>query len=329
MRLSKIFALVVVVGSAGVGTLGTVACGSDTGSGGSGGGTNTSTGDECAVDCDANKGIASDCVAITDNSAETKFGLRMSQIVINKPDKLTSEKNALIGGLIDDGVTMNLGDACNLKGSGTFSWLLQFDTATQKLITGGAIPTTDPTAGYCFVNQMLDTTQVAPITVDAPIDADGKFSVTKGDKVVVPIFVGTVDTFVLLPLRDAKITNAQISADNNCIGKYNSDTLKTADGCQPTADVSRYTNGGSIDAYITLEDADATVITSTKASLCVLLTGDTDGAKPAHCKRDANGKLIAKGDWCDATNSAGGCQDSFQLGADFAASAVKITGDCK
>jgi hypothetical protein len=43
-----------------------------------------------------------------------------------------------------------------------------------------------------------------------------------------------------------------------------------------------------------------------------------------------NGKIDYQGEWCDATNSAADatCADAVQLGAEFAASAVKINGGC-
>ena len=335
MRLSKVFALV-VSGLVGVVALSTVGCdgGGDgqggsgatgaTGGGGTGGGTGGSE-NPCDPACDANAGIKSDCIAIVDNTDQESFGLRMSQLTLAKPAALT---NAVVAGLIESGVTMNLKD-CNLTGDGTFSWLMQFDTAGGKLKTGGAKPVADPTMGYCFVNETLGTTPVAPITVDATLDADGKFSVMTGGDVVVPIFLGSETDYVLLPLRDAKLINVTVSADHNCIGKYNADKLLPADSCEPTAEVPRYTNAGTLDAYITLADADDVPISSLGQSLCVLLTGDPgDGGNPKKCSRDAMGKIVAKGDWCAATNTAGGCQDSLQVAGSFAASAVQITGDC-
>jgi hypothetical protein len=44
---------------------------------------------------------------------------------------------------------------------------------------------------------------------------------------------------------------------------------------------------------------------------------------PAKCKRDAGGKIMFQGDWCQATDSAS-CKDSVKLKANFAASAVKL-----
>jgi len=328
MRLSTVFALL-VSGSLGLAAM-TSACGGGGGETGGGGstGTTTNTGPACAAECDANKGIKSDCIAIEDNSSADVYGLRMAQIVITKPSALTYEGNPIVSQLIDSGVTMNLED-CNLTGDGTFSWLLQFDTTTGKLKTGGALPAKDPTAGYCFVNQMLGGTDVKPLVVDAKPDADGKFSVDVGGDVIVPIFLGSADDFVLLPLRDAKIINATVSADHNCIGKYNADKLDPAFSCEPDGDVERFENGGRLTGYILLEAADAVIIKALKTSLCVVLTADPGmGNDPKLCTRDANGQIIAKGDWCSTTNAADGCQDSLALNANFAASAVQINGDC-
>ena len=161
-----------------------------------------------------------------------------------------------------------------------------------------------------------------------PPDADGKFSVAVGGNVVVPIFLTDENNYVLLPLSNAKIINATLSADHNCIGKYNADKLDPANQCLPP----EFTNAASLDAYITLEDADTVPIESLGKSLCALLTKTDDGGTPKKCPRDAGtNKITSKGDWCSTTDAAAtaDCADAFKLGADFAASAVKITGDCK
>lgn len=329
MRLSKLFALV-VSGFGAVVLSGVAGCdGSSDGSGGGGsGGGTTSSEPTCDPACDANKDIASECVAIVDNKDATKYGLRMAQLTLEKPAALA---NPLIAGIIDDGVTMNLED-CFLTGNGTFSWLLEFDSATGKLKTGGAEPAKDPTAGYCFVNTTLDGTPVAPLVVDAAPDASGKFSVTVGGDVVVPIFLTDTSDYILLPLREAKIIDATLTSDQNCIGKFNSATLDTVDACEPAGEVTRFENGATLDAYITLEDADAVRIAALPGnkSLCTLLTGETSADDDAVCPRDADGKITSKGDWCSTTNAAAdaACADAYKLGAKFAATAVKINGDC-
>ncbi len=336
MRLSKLFALV-VSGFGAIVLMGVAGCdgssdgsggsgGSGGGNGGSGGGTTTG-GAACDPACDANKGIASQCVAIVDNKDAAKYGLRMSQLTLEKPAALA---NPLIAGIIDDGVTMNLED-CFLTGDGTFSWLLEFDSATGKLKTGGAEPAKDPTAGYCFVNTTLGGQTVAPLVVDAAPDATGKFSVTVGGDVVVPIFLTDVTDFILLPLREAKIIDAVLTSDQNCIGKFNADKLDAVDVCEPAGDVTRFENGATLDGYITLEDADAVKIAAlSNKSLCTLLTGEASADDDSVCPRDGAGKITSKGDWCSTTNAAAdaACADAYKLGAKFAATAVKINGDC-
>lgn len=338
MRLNSVFAFVVSA-SLGALALTSIGCGDGSGSSAGGGGSSSTGGSTggsgastaaspCDPQCDANKGIKSACVAIEDNSAATTWGLRMSQLTIKAPAELTAEKNPVVAGIIAKGVIMNLTD-CNLNGNGTFSWLLQFDSATGKLKTGGATIQADPSQGYCFVNGMLPGSDqvITPLTVDAAPDASGKFSVEVGGDVVVPIFLTDITNYVLLPLKNAKIINATLSADHNCIGKYNADTLDPANQCLPP----EFTNDASLDGYITLEDADGVKVESLKKSLCALLTKEDNG-DPTYkqCPKDANGKITSKGDWCSTTDAAAtaDCADAFKLGADFAASAVKITGDC-
>lgn len=308
-------------GTAGTGGTSTGGAGGAGGAGGMGGSGGAGA---CEPQCDAVAGIPSECVAIADNTGKTQFGLRMAQITLQKPTALTSP---LVASLIEDGVTMNL-PTCNLTGNGAFSWLLELDTGTGTLKTGGALPVADPTAGYCFLNQMLGTTQVSPLVVDAAPDAGGTIDVAVGGDVVVPIFLGDVSSYVLLPLRDFQIFDTKLSADQSCVGVYNADQLLLRDSCEPAGDVDRFTEAGTIDAFITLEDADAINIDPLAQSLCVFLTGDAGAGSPKKCTRDANMQIIAKGDWCAATNSAGGCQDSFQVAGTFAASAVQINGDC-
>lgn len=278
---------------------------------------------ECAA-------VKSDCLALTDNASKTAdVGLRISQLSITKPDALAK---GAVKGIVSTGVTMNLDD-CNLQGNGTFSWLLDFDIANKKLTTGGAKPVTDPRGGYSFVNETVKGFDLKPLTLDAPV-TDGAFSASApGTTLIVPIYLdaGASDV-VLLPLHDVAIKNATLSSDNNCIGKYNADTLDPVNSCLPddSAGQSYFTDGASLDGFVTIEESDTVIVSALNQSLCVLLSGDAsangNGASPNQCKRDANNKIELKGDWCAATNAAAtaDCADAFQLGASFAASAVKI-----
>jgi hypothetical protein len=94
-----------------------------------------------------------------------------------------------------------------------------------------------------------------------------------------------------------------------------------------------FISGGSLDAYLSLEDADTVPVSFLGQSLCVLLTEDAGayGYKPVGssttvCKRDASGKILFQGNWCSLTNDAAtaACADAMHVSAQFAASSVKI-----
>ncbi len=308
------------------GTGGATSTGGAGGTGGGTGGGGAGGAGLCDPQCAANQGISSECVAIVDNAGKSQFGLRVAQLALQKPAALTSP---LVGSILEDAVTINLPD-CNLTGNGTFSLLLELDTAAGTLKTGGAKPVADPTAGYCFVNEPLGGTPVTPLVVDAAPDAGGTIDVAMGGDVVLPIFLGGVSDFILLPIRDLRYLQTVLSADQGCIGVYNANQLLPEDSCEPAGDVERFTNAGALDGHITLEDADTIIISALGQSLCVLLTGDPgDGGSPKKCARDpGTGMIIAKGDWCSPTNTPGGCMDAFQITGNFAASAVQINGDC-
>lgn len=275
--------------------------------------------------------VDSECVALVDNREEPTFGLRMSQLTITKPDILAGPT---IGKIVSDAVRMNL-QQCHFNGTGTFSWLLEFDSAAGTVRTGGALPQADPTKGYCFVDTMIGAFPIQPITVAAPI-AGGKFNADVGD-LIVPIFLSTDlnSTPITLPLHKAKLTNGTLSADNNCIGRYNAEGLDPDNLCLADENNPAFFNGAELTAFITIEEADEVEVEDLAQSLCVILSGDPgsygDGGDPInHCLRDASDTITLKGDWCSATNSpaTADCDDAFLLGAEFAASGVKITGIC-
>ena len=83
--------------------------------------------------------------------------------------------------------------------------------------------------------------------------------------------------------------------------------------------------------FFVLAEADTVDVPVLGSSLCVLLSGDAqgfgDGGTPvAHCKRDAAGKILFKGDWCAATDapSTPGCEDALRFSARFAAQGATI-----
>jgi hypothetical protein len=298
---------------------------------GTGGGTSTSTGgimDPCSPGGSC-PGVKSECLALTDYTDKTQFTLRMADLTLTAPPALSA---GTVAGIFKSGITINLKE-CNLDGGGTFSWLLQFDTALGVLKAGGAKPTLTPTAGYSFVNEMIGGFAIAPLVTYAPIK-DGKFTMAMGADLTIPIYLDAKATSViLLPLHAAKLSGT-LSADNNCIGKYNSKGLLPADNCIGPKEIPAFigadgkaNSDGTLDGFITLEDADKVMVDLLKQSLCVILSGDSaqfgDGGTPLRCKRDAGGKIVFQGDWCTATNDAA-CKDAVHLVAGFSASGVKV-----
>jgi hypothetical protein len=326
MRFRKAFVVLGMGALAGAGAL--AGCSDD--DGGTDGTTTGGQSASCAQTAPLCTAVDSECVALLDNKEKTTFGLRMSQLTITKPDILAG---VTIGKIVSDAVRMNL-QQCHLNGTGTFSWLLEFNTTTGTVRTGGALPQTDPTKGYCFVDTTVGDFHIQPIEVDAPI-TDGRFEADVGD-LIVPIYLGSDPgvTPITLPLHQAKLTDGSLSTDNNCIGTYNAEGLDPENLCLPDAEHPAFLNGATLDGFITIEEADQVDVEDLGQSLCVILSGNAavygDGGNPARCKRDANNAITLEGDWCADTNSAGtaDCHDAFLLGAQFAASGVEITGIC-
>ena len=311
----------------------TVGCGGNGGEGGSGpgGGSNNSssatgsTGFPCSPKASC---VAADkeCLGLVDN-ASGKAGLRMSHLDLTKPEALTKGvvKNVVLGAVVP-----NI-PSCNVQGTATFNWLIQFDSATNKVKSGGAKPVADPTKGYAFLDETINGLAVKPFETDLTVGADGKFSMAMGVDLVVPIFLDAMgNSAVLLPLHQARLINGTLSESKNCIGKYNAEGLSPANNCLGDTTTPTFLTAAELDGYITLEEADGVEISSLGQTLCVLLSGDAskygDGGTPNKCKR-TNNVIDFKGDWCASTNKAAdaNCSDATALGAKFAASSVLIT----
>jgi hypothetical protein len=335
MRLSNVLLVLSLGGIGASGAL--VGCGSDstTGTPGTGGEATTSssstTGSGATDPCTPGAscpGAKSECLGLEDYTGKTQFTLRMADLTLTAPAPLAV---GTVSNVVKGGVTLGLME-CNLLGTGTFSWLLQFDTTTGKLTAGGAKPAADPTLGYSFVKEKIGAFDIAPLVTDAPIK-EGKFAMAMGADVTVPIYLDVKATsVVLLPLHAAKLAGT-ISSDNNCIGKYNSKGLQPGDNCASTKDVPAFIGAdgksdsdGTLEGYITLEEADTVIISALNQSLCVVLSGDTvqfgDGGMPiTKCKRDGASKIMFQGDLC--STAGGTCKDAVQLKANFSASSVK------
>jgi hypothetical protein len=306
---------------------------------GSGTGTGTGTGPGMTKGCSPTSACGSPhdavaCLGLVDNKGLTKFGLRMTELDLTAPAALTTGSVATtVGG----GVAPN-NAACNENGTGTFTWLLQFDTSAMTLTTGGARPVADPTKGYSFDDEMISqgtsSILVQPAVFSVTPDSTGHFSVATGQDLNVPIFLDATGSSVLvLPLHQAEIQMGTLSNDNNCIGSYNASTLSPTNNCQPSPPQTAFTDGAALRGYISLEQADTVTITLLQQSLCAFLTGNatmygTSTGSTTVCKRDAGGHIVFQGDWCAATNMAAtaSCADSVQFAGKFAAASVLING---
>jgi hypothetical protein len=270
------------------------------------------------------------CLAMgQDNSGKSVANLRMRRLDVSAPPALATafvQKTVLNQGI-------DLHGQCGEGGDGTFSWLMQLDTANNKVTTGGAPPATDPFGkGYCFVNTTIGSLQVGPITVAMTKGSDGTWSSDVIPKLNVPIYPPGLSPIVL-PISGGRVKSVTLSPDNNCIGSYNPNAITSTSGgalgsC--TDDISacdRWNTAGSIGGYITLEEADKVLVPQLNESLCALLTGAADvmlGPTGEKLCARVNGTIKDKGDYCSSPVGAGGCGDSYWLAAAFAASAAKI-----
>ncbi|HVY48926.1 MAG TPA: hypothetical protein VHB21_23715 [Minicystis sp.] len=308
-------------------------CGGGGGGTGGGGGSSTGGDDPCnpakIKTCDIARQIPSDCIALADYAGKSTTVLRMAQLSVKKPEGLV---NPIVRDLVDSGVTVNL-PQCNLGDNsassmaGNFNWLMQFDLTKGVVKTGGALPVADPLQGYTFatgsITQGGQKFSVAPVEIPLTVKSDGTFSGTKGLDLVVPIYQDKAgSTAILLPLHDARLVTGKISTDHNCIGSFDSKDLSPNFNCKTN---EPYVTAGTLDAFITLEEADKVDVPTAGTTLCAIIAGLADNPNH-HCERDAKGNIKFQGDWCSTSNTAGGCKDSVKLEGDFAAAAVKLSG---
>lgn len=328
MNTAKWLALGVVVGG------GLVGCGDDTSA--AGGGT-PATGCEPAIGC---PDVQSDCVAFADNAGKDKFALRITQLTVTAPTALT---DPTVANLLSTGITYDY-PACTSADSlafftkdGTFNWILEIDKTAGTLRTGGADLQTDPTKPYCFLNGTIAGFSVAPLETDLAFTGDSFAVVTPAD-VVVPIFTDPADAtkVILLPLHGVRLYDSKVSADNNCIGSFNGANLSPNNLCLPSTDTPMFLDGGNLEGYITLEEADTVLVPQLgNASLCSLIAG-ADGTDQAtkKCKRDAGMAITFAGDWCagmpgePGTAATATCKDAVKLAATYAAAGTSVAATC-
>jgi hypothetical protein len=270
----------------------------------------------------------SPCLAMgADNSGKSVADLRIRRLDVSAPPALA--KSFVQKTVLNQGIDLH--GFCGENGDGTFSWLIELDTANNKVTTGGAPPTTDPFGtGYCFVNKMIDGLPVGPVTVGMTKGSDGTWASDVIPKLFVPIYPPGLAP-IILPITGATVQKVSLSSDNNCIGSYNPNAITSVTGNVCTDDITacdRWITAGSLGGYITLEEADQVFVPQLSESLCVLLTGgtsvDTSDPNEKKCGR-TNGTINVKGDYCSSPVGPGACGDSYWLAAAFAASAAKIS----
>jgi hypothetical protein len=308
--------------------------GDEDGAGGAGGGTRDCkpTADVCYVG--GPSGPGNECLAKADHSASDKTQLRITQHQVAKPatlakpyvqDVVITKKSALAQ------------PECNQYGLAQFNLLLEIDSAAKKLTLGGGVPQLligDPKDGTCWADFVDPTSQleVKPITVDYTEAAGGSLEAKIAD-FVMPIYLEdktNLDSYVLVPLHQMTVT-AKLSPDKNCIGRYaHDDATRLDESCAAAEDQFAWENGGRYEGYITVEEADDVMVVSLGQTLCVVLSGDPakwkGTAKSCKTSQAYLQEGLPKGDWCKATNSAGGCEDAWYLSIDIAAAAIQING---
>lgn len=232
------------------------ACGGDEGDGGSGGGGNAGCVPQ-AAECYAAgpTGPGAECLAKADNTGQTKYQGRLTSILVKAPPALAGA--FVQEQVIDKGISLKQ-PSCFENGDGTFSWLFEIDSTTNKMKTGGSLPVTDPVAGGCFVKMPGASLPIAPIEVDVTLTAN-TFSAKDLD-VNVPIFLSPTDTSnpIILPLHKVEIQATFNDDSHNCSGKFNGDELDPVNSCAPDTKAippqRSWTPGGSLKGYITIED---------------------------------------------------------------------------
>ena len=274
----------------------------------------------CVID-EAKCGSASTCLPMKASSSTSVLDFRLRRLNVIAPPSLAYATSPVVQTvLINDSLSLNA-KACGELGKGSFNWLLRLDNEKGMITTGGAPPSVDPFgSGYCFFDHAIGAIDVRPATVRARATAGGYESDAIA-KLNMPIFLDNTGTSViLLPLSSAVLKNVAVSSDGSCIGAFNASALD-ADCFEDLSTCSKWKTGGSVGAFISLEDADAIFIKELNSSLCVLLT---QSAPAKACPRDAAGKISARGDYCSTSQGPGACADSSWFAATFAASAVHV-----
>jgi hypothetical protein len=292
----------------------------------------------CNLGTEAACGNPKTCQPMTQNVAPI-YNFRMESLYITAPSTLTEKGNPLVYGTVASGVTLNA-PQCGYgpveTATGAFSWLISVDKTTNKVTTGGGVPTTDPyTTGYCFETGTFGSSAVGPIELSATFNGN-TFSTAPFPEVLnIPIFASLTMTTnpIILPLLGTRFENVGISTDGNCIGDINPEWagFATSTCNKPSylgANCPRFFTNGALAGYIKLEDANKIVVPLTMpGTVCSLLLSSPSNpgiSLTAPCPASA----YNLGNYCSSPPGPGGCKDSMWLSATFSANAVKINESC-
>lgn len=268
----------------------------------------------CALSC----GDETTCLPLANNAGKDVVDLRFRRLNIAAPPALAG---SFIQRVVVDTNLDLAAPRCAETGTGLFSWIMRVDLARNVLTTGGAPPAADPFGrGFCFADLLIGETHIAPITT--PVERTGNtFRTLEQLDLNIPIYQDTTNALIL-PISAARVEGATLSADGNCIGRFNAAALDGTCAEDRTL-CSKWQTGGALGGFITLENADRVTIRELNRSLCAYLAAENT----ATCARDGAGRISYRGDYCSTDRMPGSCADSVWLAATFAASAVSI-GTC-
>lgn len=269
------------------------------------------------------------CGAFSTFAGASSFALKMVHFTMTLPTALASGTGQY--GL--DGYQGISAPECSYPAGTTGAgWLLAFDGAAGQVTVGygETVPGGSP---FHFLEEDVGliegTAHVAPVTVGAPIDASCGVATSAPIDVNLPLQVFPTSA-LNFPFRQLSFHDVALTPDHNCIGHYDVEALDPAKGCPVAGAPTAFVDGGSLDGFLPLEDADLSLVADLSMSLCVFLTGDpstyADGKYPQRCARDGNGHIVFPGDWCAATNqpATAACHDAMRVSGTFSAVGVLV-----
>nr|AYM54389.1 hypothetical protein [Phaselicystis flava] len=273
--------------------------------------------------CNPGKSV---CAAVEVVDGAPSFALKMAHISFSKPAALSS-------GIAKSVLQNWLGPpppVCHIPNF-LLAWIFRFDLTAGTLTTGGARQGAGMAPGFQLIDDISAGAAITPVVAPIALGAGCDLDVTVGDlNVPIQYDPGFASNFHL-PFRKLRLHGGKVSPDHNCIGVYNDALLSPGDACAPTDAVPAYTHGAQLDGWMSLEEADAVIISPLQQSLCVFLSQDAAAYgeqvdQYKLCARGPDGQIVFKGDWCSATDqpATAGCADAVKVTATFAASGVKM-----